>query len=85
MKTITFYDKMGNRQDFCEFGLLEGENELDKLEEVLYIMAEIVPLNWRGWKNEITSWEKCAEFTYHMTEFFTVWITPTGDYQVVEQ
>lgn len=84
MKTITFYNEEGKRMDFCEFGLLEGETELDKLEEVLYIMAEIVPLNWKGWKTELET-EGETEFTYHMTEFFTLYKNPDGNYRVVEQ
>lgn len=72
MYTITFYNKNNGRTDFCEFGLIEGEHFLDKLEEVLYIMQELTPCTNRcSWAFPFLRGE-AVRFTYHKCEFVTV-------------
>lgn len=57
----TVYDSITKGK--AEFYLLEGENLLDKLEEVLYICYELEP-DSRDWKREFHTHGK-TQFSYH--------------------
>ena len=70
MYKINFIDRNGKRYEFCEFALLPGEDFMDKLEEVLYIMQELVPQH-RNWKTDLATAGYCM-FTYAGTEIVTV-------------
>ena len=71
MYKMAFYDNTGKRVEFCEFNVMEDENFFDKLEEVLYIMAELTPVDSRRWKTELAT-HGFTSFTYHGLEFSEV-------------
>ena len=71
MYKVRFYDVTGKQVDYCEFGVGEDEKFLDKLEEVLYIVSELTPMNHREWKKALAT-HGIATFTYHNVEFSNV-------------
>jgi hypothetical protein len=71
MYKMAFYDNTGKRVEFCEFKVMENEEFFDKLEEVLYIMAELTPVDSRRWKKELAT-HGFTTFTYHGLEFSEV-------------
>ena len=58
MYKIKFFNRNGHRYDFCEFGLLPGEEFMDKLAEVLYIMQDLTPQH-RDWKIDLATTGIC--------------------------
>lgn len=81
MFKVNFYDKNGNRTDYCEFGLLPGETFYDKLEEVLYIMEELTPTS-RFWEKDLAIDFMCL-FNYHGVQDVTVSHVNGSDYITV--
>lgn len=73
MYKINFVDRNSQSYDYCELSVLPHESLYSKLEDVLYIMAELVP-NHRNWKRDLMECGKCL-FTYHRYEFMTVEIS----------
>ena len=68
---INFFNKAGELEETTMFHVSEDESLLDTLEEILYIVAELTPEDYRAWKQELSTY-KFTTFTYHMTEFFYV-------------
>ena len=68
MYKVKFYDNTGKFVEHCEFYVGEDESFLNKLEEVLYIMAELTPVDNRRWKSELAT-NDWTTFTYHGLEF----------------
>ena len=68
---INFFNKAGELEETATFHVGEDESLLDALEETLYIVAELIPENYRDWKRELSTY-KFTTFTYHMTEFFYI-------------
>ena len=81
MFKVNFYDKNGNRTDFCEFGLCEGETFYGKLEEVLYIMQELVPTH-RNWQKDLSLDGKCL-FNFHHVQDVVVSYVKGSEYITV--
>ena len=70
MYTINFFNSKDERYDSRRFSVMDNETFLDKLEEVLYILQELTPVQ-SGWKRQLRT-TGMAVFTYHNLEDVTV-------------